>query len=383
MKKIFNKFIIMLLILSMPTISFTGCKDATEIEKLAVILAVGFDVTSDNDYQVSIEIMDSITLISKGRQTITYCAKGETVFKAIDNIYKNIGQKFNYAHIQYIVIGDNMAKKGIASIIDFSLRYNQIRPTIPFLVTNGEARDIIETNICTNVIPAISVTDLLNLQRNRGETIYTTNLDFVNSIAHGSRSTTCGLINIDKHKLDTHVNYNLSGAAVFNKDKLVGYLSTRETVGLNWIRGDINRYIVMIEYPENYKISLDVTDSSSNTDIDMSENNNVNIKVNIKSRSFIREMTGMVDPNKNPSIMDILSKRQNEIIYNDAYLVINKAQRDFQLDIFDFGNTIMRKYPNQWDYMKNNWNDAFKNMKIDINVDSRVNKTGVLSKPPI
>lgn len=382
MKKIFNKFITVLLVLSIATVTFTGCKDANEIEKLAVILAVGFDVTDDNNYQVSIEIMDSSTLSSQNRQSITYCAKGQTVFKAIDNIYKNIGQKFNYAHIQYIVIGDSMAKKGIAPIIDFSLRYNQIRPTIPFLVTNGEARDIIEANICTNVIPAMSVTDLLNLQRNRGETIFTTNLDFVNSMAHGSRSTTCGLINIDKHKLDNHINYNLSGAAVFNKDKLIGYLSTRETVGLNWIRGDINRYINMIEYPENYKISLDVTESSSNTEIDM-KHNNMNIKVNIKAKSSIREMTEMIDPNKNPSIMDILSKRQNEIIYHDAYLVISKAQKDLELDIFDFGNTIMRKYPNQWDYMKNNWNDTFKNMKIDISVDSRVNKTGVLSKPPI
>lgn len=383
MNNIFKRLIIVLLISFMSIINFTGCKDTIEIEKLAIILAIGFDLDSNNNYEVSIEITDSNTLTSQNKKTVSYCAKGETVFKAIDNIYKNIGQRFNYSHIQYIVIGDNVARKGIASIIDFSLRYNQIRPNIPFLVTKEKARDIVEAKISTNTIPSMSITDLLNLQKDRGETVFTTNLDFVNSIAHGSKSTTCGLINIDRHKLDKNINYSLSGAAVFKKDKLVGYLSTRETVGLNWIRGDINRYIVMIEYPKDYKISLDVTESSEKTNLYIDKDNKVNIILNVKLKSSIREMTGMINPNKNPSIMDLLSEKQNEVIYQDVSLVINEAQKNLNIDIFDFGNIMMKKYPNQWDYMEKDWNNTFKNINIDINIDSRVNKTGVLSKPPI
>ncbi|AGK95166.1 Ger(x)C family spore germination protein [Clostridium pasteurianum] len=385
MKNIIKKFIIILLILAIPVVSFTGCKDATEIERLGIILAVGFDLTSDNNYLVTIEVMDSNS-VSDNVKSNSYTAEGETVFKAITNLYKRLGEQFNYAHIQYIVIGDSMARKGIAPIMDFSLRYNQIRPTIPFLVTNGEAQDIISAKISTYTTAALSVTNLLELQRKRGETAVTTNLDFVNSVAHGSRSTTCGLINIDNSKLDKNKNYNLSGAAVFHKDKLVGYLSTRETVGLNWIRGSIDKNILMaeymIQYPENYKVSLDVTSASEKTDIKL-HNNNVNIKVNIKAKSSIREMTGNVDPNKNPNIMDELAQEQNKVIFNDVYLVINKAQKDFKLDIFDFGNIMMRKYPNEWTYMEKNWNDIFENLKVDINVNTQVNKTGVLSKPPL
>lgn len=386
MKKIMKKFIIILLILSIPVINFTGCKDATEIEKLGIILAVGFDLSSDNNYLVTIEVMDSSTSIGENAKANNYTAEGETVFKAITNIYKKVGEKFNYAHIQYIVIGDSMARRGIAPVIDFSLRYNQVRPTTPFLVTNGKAQDIIGAKVSTNAISAFSVTNLLELQRERGETAVTTNLDFVNSVAHGSESTTCGLINIDRSKLDKNKNYNLSGAAVFHKDKLVGYLSTKETMGLNWIRGTTYRNILMadymIEYPENYKISLDVTSASEKTDIKVYDNK-VNIKVNIKAKSSIREMTGKIDPKKDPNILDELAKRQDQVIYSDVYLVLNKAQKDFKLDIFDFGNIMMRKYPNEWMYMEKDWNDIFKDIKINIDVNTQVNKTGVLSKPPI
>ena len=385
MKNSIKKFIIILLILFIPVVNFTGCKDATEIEKLGVILSIGFDISSDNNYIVTIQIMDSNT-VGDSVKSHSYTAEGETIFKAITNLYKGVGEKFNYAHIQYIVIGDSMARKGIAPIMDFSLRYNQVRPTIPFLVTNGEAKDIISAKVSTNAMSAFSVSNLLELQRDRGETAVTTNLDFVNSVAHGSRATTCGLINIDNSKLDKNKNYNLSGAAVFRKDKLVGYLSTRETVGLNWIRGSIDRNILMaeykIEYPENSKISLDITSASEKTNIKM-YNNNVNIQVNIKAKSSIREMTGKIDPNKNPNIMDELAKRQDKVIYNDIYLVLNKAQKDFKLDIFDFGNIMMRKYPNEWDHMEGSWNNTFKDLKININVNTQVNKTGVLSKPPI
>lgn len=385
MKKTIKKlknFIILMLIIVIPEISFTGCTNQVEIEKLAIILAVGFDLSNNNNYLVTIQIIDSNTNVRENNKTNTYTEQGTSIFDALTKLYKKVGERLNYSHIQYIVIGDSMARKGISPIIDFSLRYSEVRPTTPFLVTSGSAKDIVGAKVSTDDVSAFSVNNLLDVQRSRGETAFTTNLNFVNSINHGSMSTTCGLINISTSKLDKNKNYDLSGAAVFNKDKLAGYLSTKETIGFNWIRGNINAAILVVEYPKGNKLSLDVTSTSKKTNIKLIKDK-VNIKVNVKAKSGIREMTGDIDPNKNPSIMNEISQRQNEVIYKDIYMAINKAQKDFGLDIFDFGTEVSRKYPNQWDYMDKDWNSIFKNLKINISVDSQVNKTGVLSKPPL
>lgn len=377
-----KKIIIIMLIVAIPQISFTGCMNQVELEKLAVILAIGFDLDNDDNYIVSIQIINTNTDISGSSKVNNYTAEGISIFDALTNLYKEIGERLNYSHIQYIVIGDSMARKGIAPIIDFSLRYSEVRPTTPFLVTNGEAKDIVSANVSTDTMSAFSVTNLLNLQRNRGETAFTTNLNLVNSMNHGSKSTTCGLINMLPSKLDKNKNYDLSGAAVFKEDKLVGYLTDKETLGFNWIRGNITAAIIAVEYPDHKKMSLDVTSASKKTNIKINKNH-INITVNIKVQSGIREMTGDIDPNNNPSIMDKISERQNQVIYKDVYMVINKAQKDFGLDIFDFGTEISRKYPNQWDYMNKDWNTIFKNLKINANINSQVNKTGVISKPPL
>lgn len=52
-------------------------------------------------------------------------------------------------------------------------------------------------------------------------------------------------------------------------------------------------------------------------------------------------------------------------------LVVNSAQKEFQSDIFGFGQAVYRKYPRAWNTVyKKNWDQDFP--KLEVNIHSKV-----------
>ena len=60
---------------------------------------------------------------------------------------------------------------------------------------------------------------------------------------------------------------------------------------------------------------------------------------------------------------------------------LNKAQKELKTDIFGFGETIHRKYPKMWKKMKDNWDDIFPNLPVNITVEVDTKQLGGIGKP--
>lgn len=60
---------------------------------------------------------------------------------------------------------------------------------------------------------------------------------------------------------------------------------------------------------------------------------------------------------------------------------MNKAQKDLETDIFGFGEVIHRKYPELWEKIKENWNNEFADLPVNITVKVKTNHLGQITKP--
>lgn len=379
--KILRKFIDIFLIITLMCSALTGCTNVVEIDDLGIILAIGIDINEDKNYSVSVQLLNVDSEISDSPiNSIVYTATGETIFNALNHLNKMIGKKLNYSHMQYMVIGDNLARSGISSILDFSLRSTEVRPDIPMFVTKGNVVEILNTKVPANTISAFGLRNLINIEKKRGYTVITTTLDYVNSSSTGSKDAVIGEIEVGRQE-NNEINYDLSGAAVLKDDKLIGYLSPTETRALNWIRGEVNTGDVIIQYPKGNKISLDIKGSSSNISTKIN-NGRVDVKVKINVQSNIREMLGKLNPNTKPKLMEEFAAKEDEIIYSEIKMVLNKTQKELDADIFDFGNNVFRMHQKEWKAIDKNWDTQFKNMNIDVTVFSEIKQTGTISKSP-
>lgn len=384
-----------LILISMSIIimfSATSCKESKrELEKLAVISAVGFDLTPQNEYVVTVQILNpqkesGSTMGGQksggpqgGSDVIIVSEKGSTPTDAVNQISTILGRELFWAHSKFTVLGENLAQSGMALFIDASLRSSQTRPDVPLLITKGTASSIITAVTKDEKISATSIERLLKEQSIIGYAPVISRLDFTNLLAGKSKAPIAGVINFRENDI-TGRELELAGTAVFNKDKLVGYLDKNETRGLNWIRGKIKSGGLVASLSDGNSILFDIVKSSSKV-YPTVKDGDLTMVIDIKEQGNIRETVANIDPMKKPELMDELSKIQNKVIEGEINLVLQKAQKELKVDIFDFADAIHRDYPKVWESIEGNWDEVFPNIKTKINVNSTLKRPGVISKP--
>ncbi|MDP4144430.1 MAG: Ger(x)C family spore germination protein [Bacillota bacterium] len=367
----------------------TGCQDKYEIEQNAIALALAFDLDKSGNYVMAVQILTSSSSSSAQSQSntgtgtpsaTTYMSTGKNIYDTVYQFSKILGKPIRFTDVKCIVIGSVLASKGIGPVIDFSLRFIELRPYTPILVTTDRIQDVLNIKSNDQPIFAFAVEELIKRQSRIGFTSISTNLDFANDFSGENPITTCGYVTLDKRR--TEENYpriKLTGSAVFKKDKLIGYLNALETRGLQWIKGTINLGSILIEGPDKRFINLGIKNGSSRMN-SKKINGKMTIQCTVRVETTVRVMWSDIDPSKNVDIMYALSEKQNEAINNEINLAIDAAKNRLSADIFDFGELIYRQHPKDWKEMKKNWETAFLSTPIDVKISSMVVNTGTISK---
>lgn len=364
----------------------TGCAQKVEIVNLAKVMALGVDTTPDGKYVVSIRIISETSSqkasgmpAKKGgggpAESTVYAASGDTIAQALNKLNKQLGKEIRLSHNKVIIIGEETARKGIHSILDYSLRIYQMRPNIPVLVAKGTALEIMKIETPDNPLPPVSIEQILDTQDKIGYAPFSTNLDIADALLNKITSPIAAVIKQNTDEITNINSFKVEGTAVFKKDKLIGFMNDKETRGLEWVIGRIRNSAVVLPGVKNRSLTTIVLDSSAKM-TPILEKDNILIQIDIKNKANIREMTDDLDIMKNPKIMDELNEIQNKTIKYEIEEAINAAQKNFKEDIFGFGEAIHRKYPKEWKKLKDKWTEEFGQCRVKVNVHSSIKRPG-------
>lgn len=384
-RKIFLAVGIISIIILMPS-----CQQKKEITEMAKVLAVAIDDSPDGGYILTVEALtqgagsDSSMSMTKGGQqsgqTMIFSSTGPSVLDAMNNLSGIIGKEVRFSHNKIIIIGEDLAKRGVAGVVDFSLRFQQMRPNIPIIVSKGKAYDILNLQTLDVPIVADVIENMLYMQDNLGYAPLETNLRFANDLGNRHVSPVCGVIKKSIDKATKQTILILEGTAVFKDDKLIGYLNRDETRGLNWILGRVKTGDIVVPYPDDVKSTLYIINSHSKVKPEVTDGR-LTFNVIIDEKSNLREMRGNFDPVKDLNLMDKLGKAQDESIKKEIHSVIEKSQKELKVDIFGFADEVHKDMPKEWYNLQENWEEEFSNCNIEIHVNSKVLRPGTISKP--
>lgn len=378
---------IMLVLMFVSNFCLTGCQDKNQIETLGFVVALGIDLGDNNEIIASIQMLkpnnDPKRETTGGTSEIAvYTSSGSSIYNALYSISNKLNMPLKFSSNKYILVGRKFAEAGIQPVVDLSLRFNDMRPTTPILVTRCRAEELLKIQETGDHVSPNIISSLIKRQKYLCEASITTNLEFQNNMKGETGVNTCGILSADKNQKKTHNNFVLSGSGVFKKDKLVGYMNDRETRGMYWIKGKVKLGDIITENKNRNKISLDIVKSSSNLKPTIKDRS-VYITSNIKIDSYIREIyenkVEDMDFNDNPDIIDQLSKKQDDAVAAEVNLAVNAAQNRLAADIFGFGDLLYREFPHEWEDMKDDWNSSFPHINIRVCVSSHIKQTGDLS----
>ena len=373
------------LIIVMLALSLTGCWNRRELNTLAIVMGVGIDKGEKPDeIEMSVQIVDTSSMKSgsKGGDSggssayINLTGTGTNPISILRNFTHEISRKLYIPHNQMIIFGNGLAKDGVHDSLDMFLRDHEARLTVNVFVAKGEAKAIFKAKPELAKIPTADLSLRSEIQGATSETASLTVMDFMTCLASKTHSAVAPIVDIKENEGKKIAI--ISGGAVFKADKVVGELDKTETRGFLWVTNKVKSGVLCVGI-KGEKADLEIVKSTTDVTAEIKKDGTIHFKVKVKESGSIATQTGSENFGKTENIK-LIEKAADELIKQEIKSSIKQAQ-SLDSDIFGFGEMLHSKYPKQWKTLEGDWDNAFKNINVDIEVEAKIVSAGRLAKP--
>ncbi|HVJ48427.1 Ger(x)C family spore germination protein [Desulfitobacterium sp.] len=387
-----RRILIYILCLALPFV-LTGCWNRKELSTLSVVQAIGIDKLEDGQINLTLQLLKPAEIKGSsgmkgggtgggGKSVWVVTVTGQTVFDAIRSATHQVDRRSLFSQNKVIVIGEVAAKAGIAPLLDLAIRDSELRELAYIFIAKGKAQDIIEAENEQEKVPAKALENLAKATRVTSKAPEITLFDLMKSLVSRTSSPFLpGLELVDRPEGTTiKKQVELCGTAVFKRDKLVGWLDGKESRGLLWVLGKVKSGIIVVESPdaETKKVALEIIRASSKVTPEMTDGK-LTVTVEVKEEGNLGEQMSQVDLTK-PVTFKALEEKQAAVINDEISAALDKAQ-EWGIDLFKFGVEYHRKFPAEYPELEKNWEEEFKNIAINIEVDAKLSRVGLSTTP--
>lgn len=370
----------------------SGCWDKKELNELAVATGVAIDKAEDG-YRVSVQTVNSSEVTSQlgtsGVIPVNVRSEfGVTMYDATRKLSLTNSKRPYGSHLQALIISQEVAKEGIAAVIDYFSRDNDFRSDFLIILTRDtEAKDILKMQTVTEKIPMKAILSMLEISADiTGSTHIMDMRDFLNIIALPGRSPIIPVIDVvgdlevgptkaNTESTEPPATYIYNGAGILQEDKLIGYIDSEVIKSVNYLTDNITHTIENYTCSDSGKISLEILQSKTKRKAKLNEEGKPFIDVNIRSIANIGESNCSLDL-LDPNSINELEKNFAEQLKTDLQTSIKMIQSEYQLDIFGFGEDIYRYHPKVWAELKDDWQEHFANLEVNIDVGVNITQLG-------
>lgn len=363
----------------------TGCWDRVEVKDLALVIAKGIDRGPDNSIAVSIQtaVPSGVggggdgggTDSGPGKSFIFATATGENIKDADQHLQEQLPRRIYLAHRRLLIIGEDEAKAGIKDVLDQFGRdpQNRMRDLI-IVAKGGTAKDFLTM---PTVIEKIPGQEMRTIEKQESGSVITM-LDFLQAASSDGVVPIAAAMEKKDNPAPGEQTFFLTSTAVMKNLKLVGYLSDEETRGVMWLKGKIGRGYITADIPERGTITLALTGANRKIE-PMLTQGRVEFNVHVSGKGEVVENNTHLDISTKAAYAMIKTAFEDEVkrYIQEAFV----HAQEYDSDVFGFGNEIYRTHPKAWKEMKQNWDELFKDAKLNLSVDIEPLRTGMSGAP--
>ncbi|MBR2564420.1 MAG: Ger(x)C family spore germination protein [Paenibacillus sp.] len=368
----------------------SGCWDREEINDIAFVIGIAVDKEGDN-YRASQQIALPGQSGSAGSEGGGGGTSGNKSWFLLSNTaptlrettlvgQKSLSRKIYYAHRRTILIGEELAREGVASMLDLLTRYPLNRLSALPVVTRGEAYKVIDTDAPIEKFPSEMVRELCFLHMRKPRSLKT----FVDSILSEGIDPFLPIASVSdsvpKDWKDSKTNIKLDGLAIFKKDKLVGMMDKDPADALILAMGEANAPEVMIKAPRgkgDIFIKLNENNASLHPHI---ENGKVRIDIELYAKGVVVDNESNYGDLREEEIVRINDDIRQKI-KADIEEGVHLIQKKFKADILGMGRSIHQQLPKEWKKIKDRWDVLYPDVKVEIVPHVLIENVGVFNKP--
>jgi len=395
-KKILLPFLALLLFL-------TGCWDREELDEIAIVAGIAVDKGEEKKYRMTVEVVNSAEFGKQSAQgnapVNIYTLEGNSLSELSNKMNVGLTRKLVFSHTRVLYISEEVAREGIFGFLDFLDRSGQFRNDFSIVITSGyPASTFTKITYPVQKSPSLKLsTQIETLTDEWGGNPDVQLYDFITSLISKGINPVAGIISIrgdpekgqsveNNKEIDPGALVLADGMAVFKGDKMVGKLSLNETRGYLWTK-ELRSTSLSIpcdsedaNTTNKNEFFLDVRVIRSKVNLESKyKNDRPKIKVKINAEAKIQGTQCPKDLTK----IDVYSDQEKlveKFVKAEISQLIKKVQKEYEVDIFGFGDALNRQDHNKYKEVENRWDEEFAKADLDVEVDLQLLRAGIKSK---
>ena len=381
----------------------TSCWDRVEVESLGIVLLTALDKGEEKNLLVTVQIINPKGLagggggggggggmesggVGKSSAFRHFSEEADTIFNAIRGMAPHSPRELYFAHNQIIIISEELAREGVAGLLDFFDRNPQFRRNNWILISDQGINQtvMLDRPRPLEEVPAQRINRII-MERDRSPDYVISQLgDFMEMMVTPGIEPYSAGIHLFKNPEPPgreHIgsDIEITKTAIFKGDRMVAWFNNRESRGLLWIREGVQGGVIMAPLDGNENVSLEILGSSSSFKPIITEDGRVVVTIDVKAEGNVGEVTNFIDLAK-PENVDRLSRLLEREIRTDILQAVNKAQ-ELNTDVLGFGQEVHRRYPGYWRQVGHRWDEFFPQVEVVVNVQAEIPRTGLISRP--
>ena len=329
-----------------------------------------------------------------GPTTWVVGAPAPTVTEALDRLARISPRIPFWAHVRLLVIGEEMARSGIRTVLDTVLRGREARRTSWLVVARGlPAYRVLELPSPLAASPDEGLARLMEiLQATTAVTIPQRLQDFLAAYAlPGMDPVTAAItyeLPVPHSPLLTPSREELpalprsAGAAVFRDDRLAGWLSPEEARALLLVMGRSQQFRVSAPCPRGTGLAVvRVMRFRSRRQLNIPGPNPERtapalpaFAVRVEGEGLLNEQT--CDPPLDPGSLRELERQLARQFEASMLATLRRLHRELRADPVGFGLQLRRTQPSRWAALRLRWREALAEVPVSVGVHLAIRRTG-------
>ena len=387
-----GKIIVYILILIF-ILFFTMDFGAIDLQKVAVVVTLGLDYDKTaSTYTLSGQVVSSTGGDTSKQDQAVIKGIGETPSMALKNMEDNSGWHPYISFCKLIVLSKSVFENDIINVLDFFIRSEKLSDTAVICATEEKAEDVLTSKTALDDISTFALLKSLLYNADKNMNVISTSLkDFTVNYYNTSNGNILSFIKTipedepadalddaeEPSQDSSKISFDTTGAAIFRKEKLAGFLTADETKAYNIItkKTKFGQMDVKDVQTTDYYIkncSLELTNTSFNKKINF-DKDTITCKITVNADFKINHLESE-DKNLNNviysmKIPDELKTALSKKIQSSIEEMLDKI-KSYDSDIFEIEENLFRFHPKKYkNFKKNNPEKSIiQNTDFDIKI---------------
>lgn len=369
------------LLLAFSVLMLSSCSSSaeSELKNRLIIEGIGVDFDNENNkFDLTVQVL--VTSHSGGKEAAAenpvqnYSASGRTIAEALNDLGSVTGKNPLYSQNRVIVLGDSLNGKNMIKALDHFAREYTARADIYITAASGKASDILTVSEGGGEITAKLIESALDESFARSTAVDTELFNVVNLSLEENTCFTMPLLEVDSDSKLGGKAIKVTGTYVYSEEGEQNRLSDKETMFFLMVMNKAENGTFSIRNDEA-EIGLDIIRSKTKIKTDF-KNGKPYYEIKIDSDVDLIEYDTAKFGNLKRENVDSAAKEAEDYIENGIKELLERELKDEKSDIFRFGRRFMQKFPDEYEKIKDNWQDTLPEIEYDVKAEVTVRRIG-------